>query len=69
MDLCLGGTQPYCRIDHAAWYLAMVDSALAYLCKKRELLHKSLIVFGALMIWLTSTNYFANQFTQGWLLS
>jgi hypothetical protein len=35
-----------------------------FLLKKRELLQKFLIFFGALMIWLTSTNYFANQFTQ-----
>jgi uncharacterized SAM-binding protein YcdF (DUF218 family) len=35
-----------------------------FLLKKRELLQKSLIVIGVVMIWLTSTNYFANQFTQ-----
>ncbi len=35
-----------------------------FLLKKRELLQKSLIVVGVVMIWFTSTNYFANQFTQ-----
>jgi uncharacterized SAM-binding protein YcdF (DUF218 family) len=35
-----------------------------FLLKKRELIKKSLIIFGLAMIWLTSTNYFANQFTQ-----
>ena len=35
-----------------------------FLFKKYELIKKSLIVFGLTMIWLTSTNYFANQFTQ-----
>ncbi len=41
-----------------------------FLLKKWDLLQKSLIVVGVLMIWLTSTNYFANQFTQvaGYLL-
>ena len=34
-----------------------------FLFKKYELIKKSLIVFGLTMIWLTSTNYFANQFT------
>ncbi len=35
-----------------------------FLLKKRELLQKALIVFSVVMIWFTSTNYFANQFTQ-----
>ncbi len=35
-----------------------------FLLKKRELLQKPLIVFSVVMIWFTSTNYFANQFTQ-----
>ncbi len=35
-----------------------------FLLKKRELLQKTLIVFSVVMIWFTSTNYFANQFTQ-----
>jgi hypothetical protein len=34
-----------------------------FLLKKRELLQKSLIVFGVVMIWLTSTNYLAVQLT------
>lgn len=34
-----------------------------FLLKKRELLQKSLIVLSVLMIWLTSTNYFAVQLT------
>jgi hypothetical protein len=34
-----------------------------FLLKKRELLQKALIVFGVLMIWLTSTNYLALQLT------
>ena len=41
------------------WVLLML-----FLFKKYELIKKSLIVFGLTMIWLTSTNYFANQFTQ-----
>ena len=41
-----------------------------FLFKKHELIKKTLIIFGLAMIWLTSTNYFANQFTQmaGYLL-
>jgi uncharacterized SAM-binding protein YcdF (DUF218 family) len=41
-----------------------------FLFKKHELIKKTLIMFGLAMIWLTSTNYFANQFTQmaGYLL-
>ncbi len=35
-----------------------------FLLKKCELIKKSLIIFGLAMIWLTSTNFFANQFTQ-----
>jgi uncharacterized SAM-binding protein YcdF (DUF218 family) len=34
-----------------------------FLLKKRELLKKALIVLSVLMIWLTSTNYFAVQLT------
>ncbi len=34
-----------------------------FLLKKRELLQKALIVLSVLMIWLTSTNYFAVQLT------
>jgi hypothetical protein len=34
-----------------------------FLLKKRELLQKALIVFSIVMIWLTSTNYFAVQLT------
>ncbi len=34
-----------------------------FLLKKSELLQKPLIVFGVLMIWLTSTNYLALQLT------
>jgi hypothetical protein len=34
-----------------------------FLFKKRELLQKVLIVGSVLMIWLTSTNYFAFQLT------
>ena len=34
-----------------------------FLLKKRELLQKALIVCSVLMIWLTSTNYFAVQLT------
>lgn len=41
------------------WVLLML-----FLFKKYELIKKSFIVFGLTMIWLTSTNYFANQFTQ-----
>ncbi len=37
---------------------------ILFLFKKHELIKKSLIVFSLTMIWLTSTNYFANQFTQ-----
>jgi hypothetical protein len=51
----MGGTQPYCRTDHAAGYLGIVVAAHAFLLKKRELLQKTLIVFGVAMIWLTST--------------
>ena len=36
---------------------------LLFLLKKRELLQKALIVLSVLMIWLTSTNYFAVQLT------
>jgi uncharacterized SAM-binding protein YcdF (DUF218 family) len=47
------------------WVLLML-----FLFKKHELIKKTLIIFGLAMIWLTSTNYFANQFTQiaGYLL-
>jgi hypothetical protein len=34
-----------------------------FLLKKRELLQKALIVFGVVMIWLSSTNYLAVQLT------
>jgi uncharacterized SAM-binding protein YcdF (DUF218 family) len=34
-----------------------------FLLKKRELLQKALIILSVLMIWLTSTNYFAVQLT------
>jgi uncharacterized SAM-binding protein YcdF (DUF218 family) len=37
-----------------------------FLLKKRELLQKALIVVSVLMIWITSTNYFAVQLTQAW---
>jgi uncharacterized SAM-binding protein YcdF (DUF218 family) len=43
--------------------LAWADTAHAFLLKKRELLQKALIVLSVLMIWLTSTNYFAVQLT------
>jgi uncharacterized SAM-binding protein YcdF (DUF218 family) len=36
-----------------------------FLLKKRELLQKSLIVVGVVMIWLSSTNYLAVQLTNG----
>jgi hypothetical protein len=60
----MGGTQFIGATAHAAGYLVVADIAHAFLLKKRELLQKALIVFSVLMIWLTSTNYFANQFTQ-----
>jgi uncharacterized SAM-binding protein YcdF (DUF218 family) len=41
------------------WVLLML-----FLFKKHELIKKTLIVFGIAMIWLTSTNFFANHFTQ-----
>jgi uncharacterized SAM-binding protein YcdF (DUF218 family) len=43
---------------------------ILFLYKKNELVKKALIVFGVAMIWVTSTNYFAHQFTQvaGYLL-
>jgi DUF218 domain len=44
--------------------LGDVGAAYAFLFKKHELIKKSLVVFGLVMIWLTSTNFFANQFTQ-----
>jgi uncharacterized SAM-binding protein YcdF (DUF218 family) len=34
-----------------------------FLLKKRELLQKALIVLSVLMVWLTSTNFFAEQLT------
>ena len=37
---------------------------ILFLFKKHELIKKLLIIFGLAMIWITSTNYFANQFTQ-----
>jgi uncharacterized SAM-binding protein YcdF (DUF218 family) len=40
------------------WVLLML-----FLIKKHELIKKVLITFGLLMIWVTSTNYFAVQFT------
>ena len=40
------------------WMLLML-----FLIKKHELIKKALITFGLLMIWVTSTNYFAVQFT------
>ncbi len=43
--------------------MASADTAHAFLLKKRELLKKSLIATFVLMIWLTSTNYFAVQLT------
>jgi uncharacterized SAM-binding protein YcdF (DUF218 family) len=59
----MGGTQFVCAAAHAAGYLAVPDTAPAFLLKKRELLQKALIVFSVLMIWLTSTNYLAVQLT------
>ncbi len=59
----MGGTQSHCRIDHATEYLAMADTTHAFLLKKREFLHKALIIFGVVMIWLSSTNYLAVQLT------
>jgi hypothetical protein len=35
-----------------------------FLLKKHEIIRKTLIIFGLAMIWITSTNYFAYQFTQ-----
>jgi uncharacterized SAM-binding protein YcdF (DUF218 family) len=43
-------------------WLVLILLAL-FLLKKRELLQKALIVLSVLMIWLTSTNYFAVQLT------
>jgi hypothetical protein len=43
-------------------WLGLILLAL-FLLKKRELLQKALIVLSVLMIWLTSTNYFAVQLT------
>ncbi len=63
MELYLGGAQSHCRTDHAAWYLGDVGAAHAFLVKKHELIKKTLIIFGLFMIWVTSTNYFAIQFT------
>lgn len=40
------------------WVLLML-----FLIKKHELIRKALITVGLLMIWVTSTNYFAVQFT------
>ena len=40
------------------WVLLML-----FLIKKHELIKKALITVGLLMIWVTSTNYFAVQFT------
>ena len=40
------------------WVLLML-----FLIKKHELIKKALITIGLLMIWVTSTNYFAVQFT------
>jgi uncharacterized SAM-binding protein YcdF (DUF218 family) len=40
------------------WVLLML-----FLIKKHELIKKALIALGLLMIWITSTNYFAVQFT------
>jgi uncharacterized SAM-binding protein YcdF (DUF218 family) len=40
------------------WALLML-----FLIKKHERIKKALITFGLLMIWVTSTNYFAVQFT------
>jgi uncharacterized SAM-binding protein YcdF (DUF218 family) len=37
---------------------------MLFLLKKHELIKNTLIIFGLAMIWVTSTNYFANQFTQ-----
>jgi uncharacterized SAM-binding protein YcdF (DUF218 family) len=59
----MGGTQSLGPTAHAAGYLAVADTAHAFLLKKRELLQKALILFGVLMIWLTSSNYFAVHFT------
>jgi hypothetical protein len=41
-----------------AWVLIML-----FLIKKHDLIKKALITIGLLMIWVTSTNYFAIQFT------
>ena len=43
-------------------WLGLILLAL-FLLKKRELLQKAPIVLSVLMIWLTSTNYFAVQLT------
>jgi uncharacterized SAM-binding protein YcdF (DUF218 family) len=50
------------------WVMWVLLTLLLF--KKHELIKKTLIMFGLAMIWLTSTNYFANQFTQmaGYLL-
>lgn len=36
---------------------------ILFLIKKHELIKKALIIVGLVMIWITSTNYFAVQFT------
>ena len=36
---------------------------MLFLIKKHELIKKALIIVGLVMIWITSTNYFAVQFT------
>lgn len=48
-----------------------MSAAHASLIKKHELIKKALITVSLLMIWLTSTNHFAVQFTDlaGRLLS
>jgi hypothetical protein len=40
-----------------------LGDAHAFLIKKHELIKKTLIIFGLVMIWGTITNYFAIQFT------
>ncbi len=40
------------------WVLLML-----FLIKKHELIKKALIIFGLVMLWVTSTNYFAIQLT------
>ncbi len=59
----MGGTQFFVATVHTAGYLAEADTNPAFLLKKRELLQKAPIVFGVLMIWLSSTSYLGVQLT------